>query len=153
MSARRPSQEETDQLFEQERERLRKIGIRAIVIAVVVTIGLFIALSARHGGDGRDTVLVTTGKIDRPDLERDQFVRVRGTVRNALDDDRFDDLDRTNAIDADEVRIIATPEGTGLTDLDKITDNSDLRGQQVTVVGQVVDTTIGNIFTIADPKD
>lgn len=149
MSARRPSQEEQQRLLEAERVRLRRIGITTVVVTAAVVIVAFVAL-ASSGGDSRDAVLVIGASTDQlEDLEKDQLVRVRGTVRNALNEDRFDDLDRTNAIDAETVTVVRSDAGIGLTDLDQITDDSDLRGRTVTVIGQVVDEPVGRILSIA----
>lgn len=151
MSATRPPSRESQQrMMAEEQAKLRKIGLIAIgVVLAVVVIG-FVALRGSQE-DSPDVLIVFAGSASI-NTEEDEFLRVEGQMRRAIDDDRYND-ESTVALFASKItKSKASDPSSGLDDIDDLRGNADRLNDEVTVVGKVESVSANNkVIAISQP--
>lgn len=138
---------------EAERQRLRRIGVWSIGAIAGTLIVITLVLVGTGGSDSRDSILIIGGSARLTDLSKGETVRVTGQVRNALSGSRFGgDRNDSNAVEASKIeRAAAGGDAGGTAKIKKVRDDDGLRGRTVTVVGEVLGDSGGDIFSIAEP--
>lgn len=149
-ATRPPSREDQQRMLADEQAKMRRIGVIAIgVILAVVVIGFF---GLRGSQEDQPDVLIVFGQGASISLDEDDVIRVEGTMRRAVDDDRYNDTS-TVSLFADDIKLSQSGDpSSGLTKIADLRGARDRVGDKVTVVGRVESVSANDrVIAIAEP--